>query len=199
MDGLSYDVLAPGIISIPNLYEDASELVSACKEVDVWKQATAGPEHIVSEYRICHDVPIAGAFDSRFQKFEGALQLIAGDALQTYTNYNNFVTARTDEGYQVCRYQVGGRYNEHTDWTFPNFVHRELSLIIALSDPGAYSGGELVFPMQDLSLRPEKGTAILFLSGVGNVHAVRDVTEGERFTMCTWFNHNVDIHIKSRA
>merc|ERR1712178_253348 len=57
----------------------------------------------------------------------------------------------------------------HTDWT--NYsCHRRMSIIIGLSNPSDYEGGQLVFKNNNLTYKIEKGAAVIFDSKL--VHEV---------------------------
>ena len=68
----------------------------------------------------------------------------------------------------------------HTDWT--NYsCHRRMSIIICLSEPTDYEGGELIFPNNNLSYKIDKGTAIIFDGRL--LHEVLPVTKGKRYVI----------------
>ena len=77
----------------------------------------------------------------------------------------------------------GGHYNAHTDIQ-GKMEHRQLSLVIALSDPADYQGGELYFREIDRSFLLKKGSCILFKPEL--VHEVRPVTSGERHMLISF-------------
>ena len=68
----------------------------------------------------------------------------------------------------------------HTDWT-NHSCHRRMSIIIGLSEPIDYKGGELVFPNNNLSYKIDKGSAIIFDSRL--LHEVLPVTKGKRYVI----------------
>ncbi|MDA9216223.1 2OG-Fe(II) oxygenase [bacterium] len=68
----------------------------------------------------------------------------------------------------------------HTDWT-NNACHRRMSIIIGLSNPSDYEGGELVFPDDNLKYKINKGSAIIFDSKL--LHEVLPVTKGKRYVI----------------
>ena len=68
----------------------------------------------------------------------------------------------------------------HTDWT-NHSCHRRMSIIIGLSEPSMYTGGELVFKNNNLQYKIEKGAAVVFDSRL--VHEVLPVTSGERYVL----------------
>lgn len=85
----------------------------------------------------------------------------------------------------------GGKYDWHTDvnWFDTRPTHRKLSMVIQLSDPSAYEGGNLeIQPLmgsgpENESLR-ERGSVIVFPSFLQ--HRVTQVTSGKRFSLVVW-------------
>lgn len=84
-----------------------------------------------------------------------------------------------------------GHYNWHNDvnWDDGRQVHRKLSMVIQLTDPADYEGGD--FEMQPLHLGPptaeqmrQQGAVIVFPSFV--VHRVNPVTKGTRHSLVAW-------------
>lgn len=84
-----------------------------------------------------------------------------------------------------------GCYNWHNDvnWDDGRTVHRKLSMVIQLSDPADYEGGD--FEMQPLHLGPppeeefkKQGSILVFPSFV--VHKVNPVTKGTRYSLVGW-------------
>ena len=68
----------------------------------------------------------------------------------------------------------------HTDWTVHS-CHRRMSIIIGLSEPHEYDGGELVFPNDNLKYKIGKGSAIIFDGRL--LHEVLPVTKGKRYVI----------------
>lgn len=68
----------------------------------------------------------------------------------------------------------------HTDWTSYS-CHRRMSIIIGLSNPSDYVGGELVFPKNNLRYKIEKGAAVIFDGRL--LHEVLPVTKGKRYVL----------------
>jgi PKHD-type hydroxylase len=84
-----------------------------------------------------------------------------------------------------------GFYDWHNDvnWDDGRCVHRKLSLIIQLTDPETYSGGELEIQPLYLSAPPSKdvkdqGTIVVFPSFL--MHKVNRVTRGKRYSLVAW-------------
>ncbi|MAZ55183.1 MAG: hypothetical protein CMP55_05210 [Flavobacteriales bacterium] len=68
----------------------------------------------------------------------------------------------------------------HTDWTSYS-CHRRMSIIIGLSNPRDYEGGELVFPNNNLKYKIGKGCAVIFDAKL--LHEVLPVTKGKRYVL----------------
>lgn len=72
----------------------------------------------------------------------------------------------------------------HTDWYKDVYEYRRISMIIGLSDPKDYEGGELWFEELNLSLKLNRNSCVLFDSRM--FHEVRPVTKGKRFVLQTF-------------
>jgi PKHD-type hydroxylase len=62
-------------------------------------------------------------------------------------------------------------------------VGGDITVIVAISDPSDYEGGELVFPDYGLSIKLALGSVVIFPSHREYMHGVLPIKEGERFTM----------------
>lgn len=64
----------------------------------------------------------------------------------------------------------------------------EFSALIYMNDFGAdYTGGEISFPLQNLSVEPKTGMAIFFKGDVDHQHEVSEVTSGTRKNIVLFF------------
>ncbi|WP_262692661.1 2OG-Fe(II) oxygenase [Kordiimonas aestuarii] len=97
------------------------------------------------------------------------------------------------EGLQLLRYDGGGsgRSGDFYDWHIDiggagSTTSRKLSIVVQLSDPAAYEGGQLeVNAAGDVVQLPAvQGTLVAFPSFM--LHRVRPVTAGTRFSMAAW-------------
>jgi PKHD-type hydroxylase len=97
------------------------------------------------------------------------------------------------ESAQVARYDaaVQGHFGWHTDCgDGPLARRRKLTLVVQLSDPGAYAGGMLE-TLPDATPRPADqalGAATVFPSFV--LHRVTPVTAGSRLSLTLWAHGN---------
>lgn len=88
----------------------------------------------------------------------------------------------------------GMSYGPHSDnpvMGVGRAVRTDISLSIFLSDPESYEGGELVVKSEvgDASFKLPRGDALVYPSGA--IHAVREVTSGERLCAVTWIQSMV--------
>jgi len=96
----------------------------------------------------------------------------------------------TMEPPQLTQYDSAnqGEYKPHKDTSTPTAgQYRKLSMVIQLSSPDAYEGGDLIFPEQDNyspELTKKQGTAIVFPSYL--LHGVTPVTKGVRRSLVVW-------------
>lgn len=99
-----------------------------------------------------------------------------------------------DEDLQfTCYDQPGAFYTWHQDGLDGTVGHRKLSLVVQLSDPGDYRGGELeLFALRGGSPTPESpsdatlamGTVLVFPSF--EFHRVREIHSGVRYSLVAW-------------
>ena len=118
-----------------------------------------------------------------FDKVHAALQRVNFDKYQ-------MDLARFD-AFQYSKYKLDGHYDWHVD-TSSEHTHglfRKLSIVIPLTSPDEYEGGDLLIndsgnPDSAKALRPEKGHMVVFYSHLP--HKVTPVTKGTRITLVTW-------------
>jgi len=106
---------------------------------------------------------------------------------------------KNGEDVQVLRYEVGQEYKTHYDFFDPvhfqqyleNGGQRIASVLCFLNDVPV--GGHTEFPKKKISVKPKKGSAILwynaFLNGTldrNSEHGGRPVMEGEKYVAVQW-------------
>ena len=104
-------------------------------------------------------------------------------------SFFNFDLSGFEEGLQFTIYDGNeDMYKAHTDASYGGTL-RKLSLVIQLSDPEEYEGGDLYLYPGGLSpdiIKKKKGMVTLFPSWV--VHSVQPVTSGKRYSLVVWVN-----------
>lgn len=86
---------------------------------------------------------------------------------------------------QLLVYKNGGHYDWHVDIGPGDASRRKLSVIIQLSSPDEYEGGDVILHAgEERVLSKEKGTIAVFPSYV--LHKVNPVTKGTRQALVCW-------------
>lgn len=95
------------------------------------------------------------------------------------------------ERLQFTHYKAeeNGCYKQHVDplpWKNPH--NRKLSVVMQLSDPSEYEGGELKLynGHEPITIKREKGLVVFFPSYT--LHEVTPVTSGERYSLVGWIH-----------
>lgn len=89
----------------------------------------------------------------------------------------------------ISRYGAGGHFDWHKDHGSGEISVRKLTLVVQLSHPDEYAGGDLEFLGDEKNSEPEMrnyGTAVIFPSFV--YHRVTPVTSGERKSLVCWIS-----------
>jgi PKHD-type hydroxylase len=88
------------------------------------------------------------------------------------------------EHLQLTKYESdGGHYDWHEDNGGGNFSIRKLSIVVQLTDPEEYDGGEFeVFGIG----KSEKAKGTIFVMPSFVTHKVHPVTRGTRFSLVAW-------------
>jgi len=91
-----------------------------------------------------------------------------------------------DVGYQIQRYRVGDFYHWHIDGGGSHeFSQRQLVALWYLNEV-AGPGGETQFLYQDVSIRPRRGTLILFPPFWTHEHRAVELQKGVKYIVTTW-------------
>lgn len=89
------------------------------------------------------------------------------------------------------KWDVGGFANPHSDNSDnhgePNaFEINKYVAILYLNEN--YGGGELYFPDHNIEFKPTALSLIVFPGGVENIHGVKEITSGTRYTMVSFWD-----------
>ena len=90
------------------------------------------------------------------------------------------------EDLQFSQYDsVGSHYDYHMDIGLDHY-HRKISVVVQLSDPSKYKGGQLMIDSGSNEVRcpQERGSVILFPSFL--LHKVSPLKSGERNSLVAW-------------
>jgi PKHD-type hydroxylase len=103
------------------------------------------------------------------------------------SNLWNFDLISSPESIQYTEYhEGGGHYGYHVDIGPGSASHRKVSLVVQLSDPSEYEGGEfeILRGMNPEKLPNNQGAVLLFPSYL--LHRVTPVTKGVRRSLVLW-------------
>ena len=95
------------------------------------------------------------------------------------------ILAAMSAGGHHSRHADNCRLNEHGDWVANHTPNRDVSAIYYLNDE--VDGGEIVFDLQQLVVKPRRRLLLAFPSDAAHVHEVLPVWSGVRYTMAIWF------------
>jgi hypothetical protein len=117
-------------------------------------------------------------FETLRKKFQEAIELV----------FDREVVANTSH---AQKWDVGGFAAPHSDNSdfdgTPNaFEINKYVGILYLNDN--YEGGELYFPDHQIEFKPSAYSYICFPGGVENIHGVREILEGTRYTMVSFWD-----------
>jgi len=114
-----------------------------------------------------------------FQSLGSALTQIS--KLHPFFLNNSF----KDTGYHLQRYTQGDYYHWHIDSGPGSFSQRQLVAIWYLNSVTC-EGGELNFAYQDISIKPEAGSLILFPPFWTHLHRSAKLLSGSKYIATTW-------------
>lgn len=122
-------------------------------------------------------------------RFDPVTLLLFNYVLRANVAAEWFVDVTGIQAIQLGQYKDGGFYKPHQDANYGSEdnlgLTRKLSIVLMLSEPDAYEGGDLVLKLGDDFIAPRKqGTIVVFPSTT--YHTVTPVTKGERFTAVGW-------------
>jgi hypothetical protein len=89
------------------------------------------------------------------------------------------------KSYFYSHMKKGGKNSLHVD-NYNEKYSKDYSVILYLTN--SYSGGNLVFPEQDLTIKPEPGTLIAFIGTEDLKHEVEEVIDGDRVNIICFLN-----------
>lgn len=183
------EVLNQDILYIKGIIPWSDDLVEACKDSELWYDSPEFKpgefDNKVTERRTSQQLMVnKGAGD--VSAFEMAIFSAVGLGLAKYIDHNEYFSITDDAGYAIIRYETGQFYKEHIDSSTSKDVGRARSLSILLYLNDDYEGGELYFPRQDIKIKPEAGSMIVFPSLGTHPHEALEVTKGTKYVVVTW-------------
>lgn len=153
-------------------------LIKVVEDGDLWLKVSSGnPDP--NNYR-CQQIKVSGHPDLR--RFDEHFYQAFGDALSRY-NAVWRTPANSDSGYTLLKYRLGDECTLHCDLV--PYEQRVCTAILYANDD--YEGGDLVFPNQDLRIRPAPGEMVVMPASEEFAHKVEPITKGNRYCVRCFF------------
>lgn len=185
------------IVEIENFLteEEVDRLVTFARNIWIWDQTeTHVDEHgnvvYEAEYwkdRVATETSLY-KMDATIPDFIRSLQARLKPYIMEHFKVECAPTSPT-----IVKWNVGNFQNPHADKELhegdaagmPNdFPHYDLGSLFYINDD--YEGGELYFPVQEISFKPKVGAAYFFPGDRNYIHGVTEITAGVRYT-CPMF------------
>ena len=119
--------------------------------------------------------------------------LTPDDSAGIYETVKSTLLSANDEFYrfaiygmdqiQIIRYEPGCFFVDHTDIAHAHAAHRKISLLVQLSSPDDYEGGDVVLANR-LTVPKSLGAGTIFPAWVQ--HRVDPITSGTRYSLAAW-------------
>lgn len=123
-------------------------------------------------------------FDS---KWEWVIDRIMSQVIEANNTIWNFDLKSIIDNIQYTEYDGdGGHYDWHLDIGPGSISHRKISIVVQLSDPSDYVGGDLELKTgnEDVTIPRGKGNVVIFPSFL--LHRVVPLTGGNRKSLVLW-------------
>lgn len=165
--------------------EECAKIISIASESEFQKSRTIGAlSEEVSLFT--EDNPIRKSKNSWIswkEETDWIYQKLTAFALDANRNRYGFQLSGFLENLQVTKYDKGDYYGVHQDYGAGKISNRKLSMVVQLTDPNEYEGGELDI-LGAGSTPKEQGSIIVFPAF--NPHQVLKMTKGTRYSLVAW-------------
>lgn len=165
--------------------KECDDIVAYVKTTHKLTQATIASKDapIQTDYRDSHVV-----FLQPCESLDWVYKRLTNAVLELNRDFFKFDLYGFTEGLQFTEYNApGGKYDPHIDKLY-NMTVRKLSIVLQLTDPSEYEGGdfEIVEGKGSEKLYRDQGTLLAFPSYT--LHAVTPITKGTRHSLVGWIS-----------
>lgn len=184
-----FEFLDHELLVVRGAFALGRELVEAAERLDLWAQAKVGGRRFSRVDLDSRNNTVCWLdVHAELGRYQSALRERAHEVAKVYRADNSHLRVTRDEGLQLLRYGHGQHYRAHADFytAGPKDNVRLVSLVAFLNDD--FDGGELHFPRQGFTFKPEAGSMILFPAFFTHVHEAKDVIRGVKYSVATWFS-----------
>lgn len=132
-----------------------------------------------------HSSLVKNNYDRRCLNILNVINKISEDCISDYINKNNLQEVFLPNYFSIRKYNVNADMGPHADSEDPTDKdHPYISGVLYLNDD--YEGGELEFPDQKISIKPEAGSMVIFPSYRPYIHHPKPPVSGKKY-MCPLF------------
>jgi hypothetical protein len=183
-----------GVTYVPDRLHSA--LDNSEHEYFKWHDSLVGEGVKMPEYRDCVDFKMTedyiaqtpAEFDELVSVYNDVASRIKDGLAHYQAMYN--INMNYMEAINFVRYGENEHFGVHTDHGFSYIC--TVSNVTYLNDD--YEGGELHFPLLNVSYKPEAGDSVFFPSTYIYAHAALPVKSGVKYSAVTMFDYNDDAH-----
>lgn len=163
--------------------EDCGSIINYCLKFPIEEAVISGDQKLNHKIRknFVRWIP----WDSETEKI---FTLIRNVAYESNAKFWNMELAGFGEPIQLTHYTgAGDHYDWHTDLGEGVLSLRKLTVIIQLTDPSEYEGGDVIMRgATEIIANKDQGNMIMFPSWMP--HCVMPITKGERFSLVVWIS-----------
>ena len=177
---LNMKTLAPGIEVFENNFPRWKEVIDQAERSSAWVKAGIRGTDFDAKLRD-NELHLLDA-NSELNKLLLEHYIAA---VSEYKKRYTGVVVNNLEPLQIARYEVGGHYTVHTDAMGKAGGDRVVSSVLYLNDD--YEGGELYFPLFDVTYKPDAGSLVLFPSYYTYEHGAKPIKKGTKYCVLAWY------------
>ena len=140
--------------------------------------------------------------DSRLEEF-GIKPTFFKDLLALSRDFVSSIFERkvVPVSFNIQKWDIGGYAIPHSDNSnfngVPNAYEKNKYVsILYLNDN--YDGGELYFPEHSIEIKPKAGGLYVFPGGFENLHGVKEVKLGSRYTIVIFWDHEESVYSEEK-
>ena len=166
--------------------DDCNVILDEYSKSNEWSRALLGLGK-VSEIRKCDSILISTPsiletnVDIR-KKIDSMLHEKVKNIVQRYISDFPLCYIKSDSGYELLRYEVGGDFGQHVD----SFKEAMRTISISINLNSDYVGGKMAFFDKEIQIKGGTGSAIVFPSNFMYPHEIMPVEKGTRYSIVTW-------------
>jgi predicted 2-oxoglutarate/Fe(II)-dependent dioxygenase YbiX len=193
----SFEIFSEKILYVKNILPNSLELIKLIEETNLetsdddvipqwspWKTSGENP-YVFGKLKTSNVFKLSTSSDNAKYIYQSIYDAIEKSFLVYKNNVNNDIGNFSH--FSIGKYLVGKRMGSHVD-VDPNRKNFESLFSGVLYLNNDYEGGELYFENQDVLIKPESGSMVVFPSNPPFFHESKKVVSGQKY-VCTVFSH----------